>query len=160
MAREQNTDVGDPETSFLFFAFAFAVIADPVSSVAYAIEAALRALRGDLALLLPTMSLIIGLVVVVTANYSQLVRRFPKGGARLPRAQPVVTGRNPQSPRTLPTGTRRSREHSWPLSIHVCRGARRTSGWPGGTRMSSCRPPTSRARWRPMISTGWRGRRT
>ncbi|MFF9135706.1 hypothetical protein [Streptomyces sp. NPDC014806] len=64
----------------LFFAFAFAVIADPVSSVAYAIEAALRALHGDLALLLPTMSLVIGLVVVVTANYWQLVRRFPKGG--------------------------------------------------------------------------------
>ncbi|MFF4500404.1 amino acid permease [Streptomyces sp. NPDC001401] len=66
--------------SILFFAFAFAVIADPVSSVAYAIEAALRALHGDLALLLPTMSLVIGLVVVVTANYWQLVRRFPKGG--------------------------------------------------------------------------------
>ena len=30
----------------LFFAFAFAVMADPVSSVAYAIEAALRALAG------------------------------------------------------------------------------------------------------------------
>ncbi|WP_234314460.1 MULTISPECIES: amino acid permease [unclassified Streptomyces] len=52
----------------------------PVSSVAYAIEAALRALHGDLALLLPTMSLVVGLVVVVTANYWQLVRRFPKGG--------------------------------------------------------------------------------
>ncbi|WP_035841614.1 APC family permease [Kitasatospora azatica] len=64
----------------LFFAFAFAVIADPVSSVAYAIEAALRALHGDLALLLPTMALVIGLVVLVTANYWQLVRRFPKGG--------------------------------------------------------------------------------
>ncbi|OAR24895.1 hypothetical protein A8W25_14450 [Streptomyces sp. ERV7] len=64
----------------MFFAFAFAVIADPVSSVAYAIEAALRALHGDLALLLPTMSLVVGLVVVVTANYWQLVRRFPQGG--------------------------------------------------------------------------------
>ncbi|KIZ15793.1 amino acid permease [Streptomyces natalensis] len=64
----------------LFIAFAFAVIADPVSSVAYAIEAALRALHGDLALLLPTMSLVVGLVIVVTANYWQLVRRFPKGG--------------------------------------------------------------------------------
>ena len=32
----------------LFFAFAFAVMADPVSSVAYAIEAALRALNGHL----------------------------------------------------------------------------------------------------------------
>jgi amino acid transporter len=69
-----------PRRSVLFFTFAFAVIADPVSSVAYAIEAALRALHGDLALLLPTMSLVIGLVVVVTANYWQLVRRFPKGG--------------------------------------------------------------------------------
>ncbi|MFJ9097826.1 amino acid permease [Streptomyces sp. NPDC102405] len=69
-----------PRRSVLFFAFAFAVIADPVSSVAYAIEAALRALHGDLALLLPTMSLVIGLVVVVTVNYWQLVRRFPKGG--------------------------------------------------------------------------------
>lgn len=69
-----------PRRSVLFFAFAFAVIADPVSSVAYAIEAAMRALHGDLALLLPTMSLVIGLVVIVTANYWQLVRRFPKGG--------------------------------------------------------------------------------
>lgn len=64
----------------LFFAFAFAVIADPVSSVAYAIEAALRALRGDLVLLLPTMALVVGLVVMVTANYWQLVGRFPRGG--------------------------------------------------------------------------------
>ena len=44
----------------LFFAFAFAVMADPVSSVAYAIEAALRALGGHLNLLLPTMGLVIG----------------------------------------------------------------------------------------------------
>ena len=36
----------------LLFAFAFSVMGDPVSSVAYAIEAALRALHGDLALLL------------------------------------------------------------------------------------------------------------
>ncbi|KIF75715.1 hypothetical protein QR77_21130 [Streptomyces sp. 150FB] len=64
----------------LFFAFAFAVIADPVSSVAYAIEAALRALHGDLSRLVPTMSLVVGLVVLVTANYWQLVARFPKGG--------------------------------------------------------------------------------
>lgn len=69
-----------PHRSVLFFAFAFAVIADPVSSVAYAIEAALHALHGDLSRLLPTMSLVVGLVVVVTANYWQLVRRFPKGG--------------------------------------------------------------------------------
>lgn len=64
----------------LLAAFAFAVMADPVSSVAYAIEAALRALHGDLALLLPTMGLVIGLVALVIANYHQLVARFPEGG--------------------------------------------------------------------------------
>ncbi|MCX3060805.1 amino acid permease [Streptomyces beihaiensis] len=79
-AARRRTPGSGPRRSVLFFAFAFAVIADPVSSVAYAIEAALRALHGDLALLLPTMSLVVGLVIVVTANYWQLVRRFPKGG--------------------------------------------------------------------------------
>jgi hypothetical protein len=64
----------------LFFAFAFAVMADPVSSVAYAIEAALRALGGHLSLLLPTMGLVIGLIGLVTLNYWQLVRAFPEGG--------------------------------------------------------------------------------
>ena len=64
----------------MFFAFAFAVMADPVSSVAYAIEAALRALGGHLELLLPTMGLVIGLIALVTLNYWQLVRAFPEGG--------------------------------------------------------------------------------
>jgi hypothetical protein len=64
----------------LFFAFAFAVMADPVSSVAYAIEAALRALNGHLELLLPTMGLVIGIIALVTLNYWQLVRAFPEGG--------------------------------------------------------------------------------
>ncbi len=64
----------------LFFAFAFAVMADPVSSVAYAIEAALRALNGHLDLLLPTMSIVIGIIALVTLNYWQLVRMFPEGG--------------------------------------------------------------------------------
>lgn len=64
----------------LLFAFAFAVMADPVSSVAYAIEAALRALRGDLALLLPTMAPVVGIVVLVIVNYHQLVARYPQGG--------------------------------------------------------------------------------
>jgi hypothetical protein len=64
----------------LFFAFAFAVMADPVSSVAYAIEAALRALGGHLHLLLPTMGLVIGLIALVTLNYWQLVGTFPEGG--------------------------------------------------------------------------------
>ncbi|TML06232.1 MAG: amino acid permease, partial [Actinobacteria bacterium] len=46
----------------LFFAFAFAVMADPVSSVAYAIEAALRALGGHLELLTATMALVVGII--------------------------------------------------------------------------------------------------
>jgi Amino acid permease len=66
--------------ALLFFAFAFAVMADPVSSVAYAIEAPLRALHGHLGLLLPTMGLVIGIIALVTLNYWQLVRAFPEGG--------------------------------------------------------------------------------
>jgi hypothetical protein len=66
--------------ALLFFAFAFAVMADPVSSVAYAIEAALRALGGHLQLLLPTMGLVIGIIALVTLNYWQLVRALPEGG--------------------------------------------------------------------------------
>jgi hypothetical protein len=55
-------------------------MADPVSSVAYAIEAALRGLGGHLELLLPTMALVIGIIALVTLNYWQLVHRFPQGG--------------------------------------------------------------------------------
>jgi amino acid transporter len=55
-------------------------MADPVSSVAYAIEAALRALGGHLELLTVTMGLVIGIIALVTLNYWQLVRRFPEGG--------------------------------------------------------------------------------
>lgn len=64
----------------LFVAFAFTVMADPVSSVAYAIEAALRALDGDAASLVATMALVIGIIVVVSATYHQLIGRFPAGG--------------------------------------------------------------------------------
>jgi amino acid transporter len=64
----------------LFFAFAFAVMADPVSSVAYAIEAPLRSLGGHLSLLLPTMCIVIAIIALVTLNYWQLVRAFPEGG--------------------------------------------------------------------------------
>ena len=60
----------------LFVAFAFTVMADPVSSVAYAIEAALGALDGDLASLVPTMALVVGTIAVVAASYHQLVARF------------------------------------------------------------------------------------
>ena len=66
--------------SILLLAFAFAVMADPVSSVAYAVEAALRALDGDLALLLPTMALVVAIIALVIVNYQQLVARYPKGG--------------------------------------------------------------------------------
>ena len=55
-------------------------MADPVSSVAYAIEAALRALDGDLSLLIATMALVVAVVAVVVVNYHQLVGRFPEGG--------------------------------------------------------------------------------
>lgn len=64
----------------LLAAFAFAVMGDPVSSVAYAIEAALRALHGDLALLVPTMALVLGIIALVSLNYHQLYARFPEGG--------------------------------------------------------------------------------
>jgi hypothetical protein len=64
----------------LFVAFAFTVMADPVSSVAYAIEAALGALDGDLAGLVPTMALVVGTIAVVAASYHQLIARFPRGG--------------------------------------------------------------------------------
>lgn len=64
----------------LLLAFAFAVMADPVSSVAYAIEAALRALNGDLALLVPTMTLVVVIIALVILNYRQLVIRYPQGG--------------------------------------------------------------------------------
>ena len=64
----------------LFIAFAFTVMADPVSSVAYAIQAALHELDGDLADLLPTMALVVATIAVVAATYHQLIRRFPEGG--------------------------------------------------------------------------------
>jgi amino acid transporter len=55
-------------------------MADPVSSVAYAIEAALRALQGNLGLLLPAMALVVAIIALVITNYHQLVARFPEGG--------------------------------------------------------------------------------
>src|SRR5947207_437272 len=64
----------------LLVAFAFAVMGDPVSSVSYAIEAALRALHGDLGLLVPTMALVLGVIVLVSLNSHQLYARFPEGG--------------------------------------------------------------------------------
>src|SRR6059058_3017633 len=64
----------------LLLAFAFTVMGDPVSSVAYAIEAALRALDGDLALLMPTMAIVVAIIGLVISNYHRLLGRFPGGG--------------------------------------------------------------------------------
>ncbi|HLM78502.1 MAG TPA: hypothetical protein VK361_08975, partial [Rubrobacteraceae bacterium] len=61
----------------LLFAFALAIMADPISSVAYAIEAALGELGNNLALLLPTMGLVVLVIAVIVVNYRQLVSRFP-----------------------------------------------------------------------------------
>lgn len=66
--------------TILFLAFALAVMADPVTSVAYAVEAALRALHGDAALLLPTMGLVVAIIALVIVNYRQLIDRYPHGG--------------------------------------------------------------------------------
>lgn len=67
-------------SALLFLAFAFAVMAEAVSSVAYAVEAALRALGGHLDLLLPTMGIVVGIVVLVAINYGELIRMLPQGG--------------------------------------------------------------------------------
>jgi amino acid transporter len=64
----------------LLIAFAFAVMADPVSSVAYAIEASLRSLNNNLGLLFPTMAVVVAIIALVIINYHQLVARFPQGG--------------------------------------------------------------------------------
>src|SRR5437867_2104376 len=64
----------------LLIGFAFAVMADPVSSVAYTIEASLRSLHGHLGLLLTTQLIVLGIIAVVDVNYWQLVGRFPLGG--------------------------------------------------------------------------------
>ena len=64
----------------LLLAFAFAVMGDPVSSVAYAMEAGLRSLGGRLPLLLPTMLVVLAIIVLVAVNYHHLYAMFPEGG--------------------------------------------------------------------------------
>jgi hypothetical protein len=66
--------------AILFIAFAFTVMADPVSSIAYAIESALRHLDGNLGDLFLAMALVIATIAVIAATYHQLIRRFPEGG--------------------------------------------------------------------------------
>jgi hypothetical protein len=72
--------VGRIPRVLLLVGFAFAVMADPVSSVAYTIEASLRALHGHLNLLLATQLIVLGIIALVDVNYWQLVGRFPLGG--------------------------------------------------------------------------------
>ncbi|MCX2933928.1 amino acid permease [Mycobacterium sp. CVI_P3] len=67
-------------TAVLGLGFAFTVMADPVSSVAYAIEAALRGLEGDLSALIPTMGAVVAIIAVISATYHELIGRFPGGG--------------------------------------------------------------------------------
>jgi hypothetical protein len=67
-------------TWLLLIGFAFAVMADPVSSVAYTIEASLRALHGHLNVLLASQLIVLGIIALVDVNYWQLVGRFPLGG--------------------------------------------------------------------------------
>lgn len=64
----------------VLLAFALAVMGDPVSSVAYAVEAGWRALRGDWLLLLPAMGAVVGLVALVDLSYHHLLARHPQGG--------------------------------------------------------------------------------
>ncbi len=84
MARrvQARTTASRFETGYaaLLLAFSFAVMADPVSSVAYAIEAGLRALHGHLTYLMLTMGLVLAIIALVRLNYDQLIQRFPEGG--------------------------------------------------------------------------------
>ena len=80
--------------ALLFIGFAFAVMADPVSSVAYTIEASLRALNGHLGVLMATQIIVLAIIALVDVNYWQLVGRFPLGGdrRRRPRGRSAPAG--------------------------------------------------------------------
>jgi hypothetical protein len=76
----------DAPRLFFLLAFALALMGDPVSSVAYTVEAALHALSADLTLLLPTLTVVAGVIAIIVANYHYLIDRYPDGGGA-----PVVT---------------------------------------------------------------------
>jgi hypothetical protein len=80
VAAKLSGTVGMPAKGILFVAFAFAIMADPVSSVAYTIEASLRAQHGYLGLLMATQIIVLGIILLVDVSYWQLVGRFPMGG--------------------------------------------------------------------------------
>jgi hypothetical protein len=75
-----HVSLRSPTKVVLFLAFAFTIMADPVSSVAYTIEASLRALHGHLGLLMATQLIVLAIILLVDVNYWQLVARFPLGG--------------------------------------------------------------------------------
>lgn len=60
--------------------FAGAVMADPVSSVAYAIESALIRLDGDAAALGVSMTAVVFVIALVAMSYWQIIGLFPDGG--------------------------------------------------------------------------------
>ncbi|MGV1037014.1 MAG: amino acid permease [Candidatus Nanopelagicales bacterium] len=63
----------------LLVGFVFTIMADPVSSVAYAIEAATRELGGDLRLLVATITVVVAVVGFVALIYARLIKRYPHG---------------------------------------------------------------------------------
>lgn len=93
MERGANVNRTSTNRTTLFLAFALAVMADPVSSVAYASEAALRALGGHLELLVLTMVTVIGVIFLIAINYWYLLIRFPNGGGD-PKAMGRAFGPN------------------------------------------------------------------
>jgi hypothetical protein len=52
----------------LLIAFAFAIMAEPVSSVAYTIEASLRSLHGYLSLPMATQLIVLGIILLVDVS--------------------------------------------------------------------------------------------
>src|SRR5262249_1562436 len=64
----------------LFVGVAFSVVAGPVSSVAYTIEAALRAVDWHLHFFLGTQLILVAVLALVAVIYWQFVGRFPLGG--------------------------------------------------------------------------------
>ena len=70
-------------SGILFIAFAFTVMADPVSSIAYAIESALRHLDGNLGDLLLAMALVIATIAIIaSANASSVAGALVMPAAR------------------------------------------------------------------------------
>ena len=68
-------------------------MADPVSSVAYTIEASLRALNAHIGLLMTTQLIVLAVIALVDVSYWQLVGRFPLGGGSAQAAaRPFGTG--------------------------------------------------------------------